>query len=180
MPLNSRMPHAKVIKDDDLSLAHLTWLVGSRSRNQQAALRLFEFLNVHEKVAKTDSFNTDAQRLVAVCFSLWRAAFLADRTGIKHAAFADARAFLGKMLIDNAINYAQDRSAREWTFRYYMDNAKEGLIAVGNRWPEVKKILSRKKSSIGRSTSPQRRWTRHQDALEAAINFLAIDLKAAK
>jgi hypothetical protein len=44
---------------------------------------------------------------VGICFSLWRAAFLADKTGQGTAVFASAKDFLGKILVDNAINYTQ-------------------------------------------------------------------------
>jgi hypothetical protein len=39
--------------------------------------------------------------------------------------------FVGKMLIDNAINYTQDRFSREWTFNYYISVAESELMALG-------------------------------------------------
>ena len=121
------------MKQDDLSLGHLGWLVKSRAANQLAALKLFKLFEKHPNKMKGTELSRTAQRLVAVCFSLWRAAFLADKTGSRDAVFEDARTFLGKMLIDNAITYPQDRSAREWTFNYYMGNAKDGLVALSKR-----------------------------------------------
>jgi hypothetical protein len=101
------------MKQDDVSPAHLKWLVESRSRNQKASLELFELFETYPTKFKTPAFNQVGQTSVAVTFSLWRAAFLADKTGKRVATFEDARAFLGKMLTDNAITYPQDRSARE-------------------------------------------------------------------
>lgn len=111
-----------------------------------------------------------------ILHSLWRAAFLADKTGKRHAVFEDARAFLGKMLTDNAITYPQDRSAREWTFNYYMSNAKEGLLHLSRRWKAVEKVLSMKQKVVRGTTSSQRRWDRHQRAFEAAVSFLEKEL----
>src|SRR5437868_6737279 len=109
-------------KQDDLSTAHLEWLVQSRMRNQNACLRLFDTFEKYPEQAKNKEFHSQSQSLVAVGFSLWRAAFLADKTGMREAVFADARAFLAQLLTNNAVNYPQDRAAREWTFNYYMTN----------------------------------------------------------
>jgi hypothetical protein len=122
------------VKADDLSPVHLAWLVESRAINQRGALKLFRLLEKHPDKMKSSDLSMVAQNLVAVCFSLWRAAFLADKTGTRHAVLQDARTFLGKMLTDNAITYPQDRSAREWTFNYYMNNAKDCLMHLSDRW----------------------------------------------
>lgn len=116
------------MKTDDLTPSHLEWLVESRAVNQRASLKLFKLFEKYPGRMKSKELSQAAQNFVGISFSLWRAAFLADKTGKRHAVFEDARAFLGKMLTDNAITYPQDRSAREWTFNYYMSNAKEGLL----------------------------------------------------
>src|SRR3954465_12455575 len=87
-------------KKDNLTPEHLEWLVESRAANQRAALRLFNVIEKNSKRGKKKEFLRKVQLLVAACFSLWRAAFLADKTGNRHAVLADARAFLGKMLTD--------------------------------------------------------------------------------
>jgi hypothetical protein len=118
---------------------HLKWLVESRARNQRVSLDLFDLIKTHpEKLLNSDSdLKYDAQNLVAISFSLWRAAFLADRTGHMEERLKDAERFLGKMLTDNAITYAQDRDAREWTFNYYMANARYRLEELGEDWSEI-------------------------------------------
>jgi hypothetical protein len=163
------------MKQDDLTPTHLEWLVESRSRNQRTALELFKLFESYPNRAKSKTFNKTSQILVAVCFSLWRAAFLADKTGMRHAVFEDARAFLAKMLTDNAITYPQDRSAREWTFNYYMNNAKDGLLDLSNQWEEVKSVLSAHKKVRKGTTSSQRRWDRHQHAFEIAVKSLGAE-----
>lgn len=109
-------------KIDTLTPEHLTWLVESRYANQRAAVRFFNLFETHSTKVRSKGFSTTSQRMVAVCFSLWRAAFLSDKTGKRSAVVDDAKTFLGKMLTDNAITYPQDRST--WTFNYYMVNAE--------------------------------------------------------
>lgn len=96
---------------------------------------------------------------------------------MRNAVFADARAFLGKMLTDNAINYPQDRSAREWTFNYYMNNARGGLLDLARHWAQIEKALSRPEKVRKRTTAPQRRWNLHQTAFEFALSCLRGDLE---
>jgi hypothetical protein len=163
-------------KQDDLSLMHLDWLVKSRAANQRSALKLFQLFEEHSTTMGAKKRSWIAQRLVAVCFSLWRAAFLADKTGDREAVFVDARHFLGKMLTDNAINYSQDRSAREWTFNYYVNNAKENLLVLSKRWPSIESVRSDTKKHKG-LTYAKRRWDRHQAAFETAVECLADELE---
>jgi hypothetical protein len=166
-----------IVKQDDLTPAHLAWLVESRAANQHTALELFKLFTRYPIRMKSKELSPTSQHLVAVCFSLWRAAFLADKTGKRHAVFEDARTFLGKMLIDNAITYPQDRSAREWTFNYYMTNAKDGLLHLSKSWQIVQSVLSEKQKVIKGTTAPQRRWNRHQRAFETAVACLRRDLE---
>jgi hypothetical protein len=67
-------------KADDLSPTHLKWLVKSRAANQEAALGLFNLFEQYPEQLKSAGLSRKAQSLVAACFSLWRAAFLADKT----------------------------------------------------------------------------------------------------
>lgn len=67
-------------KQDNLSPAHLEWLVQSRSRCQVAGLELFKLFEEHASKAKSKTYNRIFQTFVSVNFSLWRAAFLADKT----------------------------------------------------------------------------------------------------
>lgn len=164
------------MKEDDLSPPHLEWLVRSRAENQTAALALFKLFEIYPTQLKSKTFSQTAQVMVSVCFSLWRAAFLADKTGKRHAVIKDARAFLSKMLVDNAITYPQDRGAREWTFNYYMNNAKDGLARLAERWSRVGRVLLAEQEHIKGTTASEHRWTQHQRAFEAAVKCIADDL----
>ncbi len=166
-------------KDDDLSHQHLSWLVNSRTANQRAALWLFMLFETYSEQVKGREFSQKAQTMVAICFSLWRAAFLADKTGVRAAVLKDAKAFLGKMLTDNAITYPQDRSNREWTFNYYMNNAKDGLLNLSKDWIDIQSSLSVDKKEVKGATASSRRWDRHQNAFETALHHFEEALKKA-
>lgn len=163
-------------KKDNLSPAHLAWLVASRTANQTTALKLFTLLNEHADTIKRREFSSKAQGLVSVCFSLWRAAFLADKGTTRSEVLADARSFLGKMLVDNAITYPQDRNARGWTFNYYMNNATNELARLSEVWNQINVVLNEKLAKAAGLTPPQRRWNRTQKAFETAVDALACAL----
>jgi hypothetical protein len=159
------------MSDDDvkpLDVEHLTWLIEGRAANQKASVKLLRSLRSGSKKLKTEEFQIIAQKLVAVAFSLWRAVFLADRTadknGLKHADN-----FLEKVIIDNAINYVQDRNARDWSFGYYMSNARFQLDQLSDRWPDLYPEGTRPRK-------PQRRWDHYQKAFENAVDQFEKDL----
>lgn len=166
-------------KQNDLSAPHLEWLIQSRMRNQNACLRLFDTFEKYPDQAKNTAFRAHSQTLVAVGFSLWRAAFLADKSGKREAVFADARAFLAELLTNNAINYPQDRASREWTFNYYMTNANDALLRLSEKWSDVTTVLSKHEKPTKGTTSSRRRWNRHQNAFEAALDAYGADLRRA-
>lgn len=166
-------------KSDDLGSAHLEWLIQSRMRNQNACLKLFNIFEKYSEEAKAKEFRAASQTLVAVGFSLWRAAFLADKTGQREAVFADARAFLAQLLTNNTINYPQDRASREWTFNYYMTNANDALLRLSGRWSVITTVLSKYERVTKGTTNSRRRWNRHQNAFETALDAYEQDLVSA-
>ena len=85
----------------------LEWAVGSRHKNQLCALKLYKLLVKHEDKGNWSKDNSFiARSLVGIVFSLWRAASLADkRDGTNKASRTKARAFLGKVVQDNAIAF---------------------------------------------------------------------------
>ena len=158
------------MKAETLDHTHLEWLIRSRESNQQSTLQLHKLIHAHfEKIKGKKTLSVKAQALATVCFSLWRAAFLADKTGTHAATVRDVQAFLGKMLTDNAITYPQDRASREWTFNYSVEAARNGLLALAKHWPEVSSTLSVVKKITKGTTAAGRRWDRHQAALQVAL-----------
>src|SRR4051794_35067504 len=122
-----------------ITVKHLEWLIKSRAQNQGTSLKLLELFRKYDRECDPDRLGYDgaivAQILTSITFSLWRAAFLADRnpnSGPKHAID-----FLEKLVVDNAINYTQDRSARDWTWAYYISNAMYHIRQLEEVWPNL-------------------------------------------
>jgi hypothetical protein len=78
---------------------HVEWLIEQRYRNQKASANLFKLI---EKEDERSPHAESAQTLIAVGFSLWRAAFLADKKNLKSYTYASAKAFLQEILEHNA------------------------------------------------------------------------------
>ncbi|HWU54093.1 MAG TPA: hypothetical protein VN175_01245 [Rhizomicrobium sp.] len=156
---------------------HLKWLIEARAENQRSALELLELCRTHEKKLKDHKLFPDydasvvAQVLISIAFSLWRAAFLADidrSKGVDHAI-----SFLDKLLVDNAINYTQDRGARAWTWAYYMTNAAAHLFDLKDTWPDFD---VRDDASL----DPCARWDLHQKQFSLAVARFRSDLTRSK
>jgi hypothetical protein len=163
-------------KKDDLSADHISWLVNSRSRNQQASLQLYLVIKDNEKAASSEWSNSNiAQALIAVCFSLWRAVFLADVNVEMQATVTDAQEFLGNLVLHNVVAYPQDRNNRDWTFIYYVNNARYRLELIASAHPEVlpKAFISGDEDRLNAKDL----WTFHQNALDVAIKNFEILLK---
>ncbi|HUJ03563.1 MAG TPA: hypothetical protein VLW75_08005 [Rhizomicrobium sp.] len=155
---------------------HLSWLVKSRADNQALSLKLLKLLREHERrLGDVDVLGYDGavvgQMLVSIAFSLWRAAFLADRdpnSGCTHAI-----EFLEKLILDNTINYTQDRNARDWTWAFYMSNAIHHL-------DELEKVLEDFKVEYDGFGDSYERWTKLQAQFSNAVDKFEKDLTVAK
>ena len=148
---------------EDERQKYFEWLVESRSRNQRSALALRAVLRKYEKQWKTKDLSTAAQELTSVSFSLWRAAFLVDKTGSREAVFAHGTQFLERVIEDNAISYTQDKLMREWSFNYYTRNARFSLEYLNRRWPDIVN-----KYDV-RIRPPKIRWEYCQGLLEDTV-----------
>jgi hypothetical protein len=150
-------------------LAHLEWAIESRSHNQRCAVSLLRLFVEHTAQWNTKKWASAAQELLSVSFSLWRAAFLADKTATRSAVFSHAKDFLEKIIEDNAISYVQDRKCNEWTFNYYTRNARAALESLNKHWPKQVPAYTRG------ARTPTERWRYCQDLLDAAVkNFKAL------
>jgi hypothetical protein len=160
-------------KKDDLTTEHISWLVHGRSRNQEISLKLFLIMKYNDEVIKSQFHLSDiAQSLAGACFSLWRAVFLSDVSETSQIVVAvdDATAFLGGLILHNMVAYPQDRNARDWSFLYYVNNARYRLesISKGNKQILPHKFVS---ETVG-FESPKDCWSYYQDALDVAVrNF---------
>jgi hypothetical protein len=118
-------------------LAHLEWAIQSRAKNQRSCLRLLRLFETYSSKWPTKRYAQQAQDLLAVAFSLWRAAFLADKTGKRSEVFSDAKIFLETIIADNTISYPLDRKSKEWTFNFYLRNARYALEHLHTRRPAL-------------------------------------------
>jgi hypothetical protein len=158
-------------------LEHLEWAIQSRASNQASALRLLKLFHEHEDFWKTKKPSRAAQDLTAVSFSLWRAAFLAEKSGRRVAVFAQGRTFLEKLIEDNAISYVQDKNSKEWTFNYYTRNARYFLQTLAEYWPNAASPY------IGKKRNATERWEYCQSLLDEAVagfEKLLVERKAKK
>jgi len=144
-------------------LDNLQWAVQSRARNQQSCLRLLTLFETHEKQWTSKYDAPIAQDLIAVAFSLWRAAFLADKTGKRTEVFKDGKNFLETIIRDNAIGYLQDKKCQEWTFNFYTRNARHTLEHLFKLRPD----LVQEYKNVTRK--PKERWEYCQELLDGAL-----------
>jgi len=159
-------------QEEAKNIEHLAWAIKSRRRIQSATLQLYELMLSQ---SATTEQRKQMLELAAVAFSLWRAAFLADRKAGTEARTVHAREFVLKMLTDNSIAFAQDRAGRNWTFSYYIDNAYHRLEklkmssfpGIGPLVPSTRKV----------PRTARRRWDCLQDGLEVALAVLQKQLK---
>jgi len=93
---------------------------------------------------------------------------LSDSEGDSIKLIEDAEIFLGNLIRDNAVAYLQDRNAREWTFTYYVNNARYRLEVTSQQTPEIvpPKMVERL------SREPKEDWTYYHLALTQAVENL--------
>ena len=144
-------------------LQHLEWAIRSRAANQTTCLALLSLFEKYPDLWKTKVRSSAAQDLISVGFSLWRAAFLADKTGLRTEVFSHGQKFLERMIEDNAIAYGQDKSSREWTFNYYTRNARGSLQRLAIKWPETAVAY------INKARTPTQRWDYCQELFDHAV-----------
>src|SRR5262249_43950534 len=113
---------------------HLQWLVDSRCKNQKVTLELYLAIkNNSAAINKDIRLAYLAQELAAVAFSLWRAVFLSDLSEDVEKQMTDVTTFLATLISTNAIAFQQDQRSREWTFPYYLKNARSRLLDIARQ-----------------------------------------------
>jgi hypothetical protein len=150
----------------------LCWLIHNRNRNQQSAIFLLNLLIENSEKIQAKKLNLFSQGLVGVVFSLWRAVFLAEKNGYREDSFDSAIGFLHVLIADNAINYAQDKKEKEWTFNYYVNNAK--LILINSYAQMNSRHLVPK--WVVKSRTPKELWEYTQNLIETILSNFASEL----
>jgi hypothetical protein len=82
----------------------------------------------------------------------------------------DVEIFLGTLISDNTIAYRQDIISREWTFQYYLENARSRLLGIARRG--TFDILDLKDIEI-EARSAKEDWMIAHDALSKAVTRFA-------
>jgi hypothetical protein len=154
-----------------LDTEHGQWLVKHRAATQKTSAELYRLLREYEVEIEGMGFTTQA--LIGVSFSLWRSAFLSDKTGNPEDTYESGVKFMSEMLQNNAIAYSQERNSKDWTFNYYATNARLRLEDLKRKRPEWKigVVLPAK-------DTPKTRWEFLQAAFEKAVAGFESHLKA--
>jgi len=155
---------------------HLKWLVESRKQNQEVSARLYELMT--PKCWKKPRLGYEAKTLIGIGFSLWRAAFLADKSGELKETNDHAKYFLGEMLETNAIAFTQDKKARGFTFNYYLANVRYRLAEYKKDNPDFEVDHRLLKKGKLKTMPPTDRWRAFQKAFEEAVNHFEDRLKS--
>jgi len=163
-------------KKPDLDPDHAEWLVANRGNNQVMAAKLYKLLKRYPD--HLDAFHDEVQMLVGIAFSLWRSAFLSDKTGQRVDTTRNAVGFLAEMLQNNAIAYGTERTAKNWTFNYYAQNANYRLVGLKNRW-EKHFDMPPLRPPKPRENNPKDRWECLQEAFCQSVNHFEDMLIAA-
>lgn len=161
----------------DVTPKHLSWIVEGRSDNQSSTMELYEAIFDGDDVLsfKSPELHEAAQELTGIAFSLWRSVFLSDTTGEFDDQRADVKKFLVSLISDNAILYITDKNSRNWSFRYYLDNAIYRLVKLSDgRLGLVAKPALQKSAA-----SDKDEWMNAQAAFHDAVVAFAAAIKAA-
>lgn|ERR1043166_7656734 len=147
---------------------HLKWLVESRRQNQEVCAHLYELLTP-KKCWENKKLGYQAKTLISIGFALWRAAFLADKSGRLKETNEHATYFLGEMLETNAISFQQDKKARGFTFNYYLADVRFRLAEFkkDNDFQVDERLLKR---GMLNKMKPTERWRAFQQAFKDAVN----------
>jgi hypothetical protein len=149
----------------------MNWQVENRSKNQCCSVKLYEILETYSERFQKDEYFFASQDLISAAFSLWRAVFLTDKTGRRVEVLKMSQLFLSNVILDNSISYAQDKLTREWTFNYYLENARFRLERLHRKHPKLVQAWENKKRRA------QPRWEYAQDILTRAIDSFEKDFK---
>ena len=169
--------HSGKTKKKPLDRKHLDWLVDNRAATQHTSVKLFRLLKAHPKELKGSDFASPAQMLVGISFALWRSAFLSDKTGKAKDTNKDAFAFLGDMILTNAVAFSNERSTKNWTFNFYAGSAFYRLSELARTWREFRPGPLHPPWG---SRTPKNRWSVLQGAFEQAVDCFERRLKKSK
>jgi hypothetical protein len=168
-------------KSESANPKFLHWLVESRRQNQKVSADLYELLLTTPKCWKNRKLEYEAKTLISIGFSLWRAAFLANRPEKQARTNKHATWLLGEMLETNAISFPQDRKSKAFTFNFYIANVRFRLkeFKEDNRDFKVDERLL-EKWKLPKTMSHEDRWLLYQEAFADAVKYFEDRLRELK
>ena len=123
-----------------------------------------------------DHLRITAQRLTSTAFSLWRAVFLSDIDNRKDLMVEDAVIFLKNLILHNSVTYGSDRKAQNYTFRYYIQHARDRLREISED-RKLKLLPVKLKGSAGLTAHEW--WEVNETDLEKAVTKFEVTLRKA-
>jgi hypothetical protein len=132
-PNMDRLPSGTLDADGRKMAMKQAWLVSARSDVQHVLLDLKLFIDRNKDILSGDVEKeelTAVKDAVDVAFSLWRAVFLIKDQYRPDELVRDMSAFLDMLIDDNAINYPQDKSTRNYSSSYYLTNASLRILRL--------------------------------------------------
>jgi hypothetical protein len=127
-----------------MDVTYTDWLIESRHKVQRLMADLYNFSKQHPALAERE--NSDRLvygHLVAIAFSLWRAAFLADKSRDWSDVFPNLEKALEKLITDNSFLYPDEKASGSWSVTYYLQNARLRIFYLtGERAPGLKQNVT--------------------------------------
>ena len=114
----------------EAKIGQLKWAIDQRGKIQHSLLALYERVQEREDLPADFELDLPLDHLIAAAFSLWRAVFLADKDRGPIPLRQAQLAFLATVVTTNAVNFSDDRNNSPWSVTFYMENAKQRLVAA--------------------------------------------------
>jgi hypothetical protein len=111
-----------------LTPAFADWLLSRRSDIQRLMADLYFFSKGKPDLDRPETNALIYGHLVAIAFSLWRAAFLAANSRDWEKTFKNIEPFLNKLIKDNSFLFPDEKTSGSWMVTYYLQNARLRLL----------------------------------------------------
>jgi hypothetical protein len=115
-------------RSEPLTQDFADWLLTRRADIQRLMVDLYFFSKSNCQLQEHEPDRLIYGHLVAIAFSLWRAAFLADRRRDWTSTFEGLHAALDKLIRDNSFLFPDEKNSGSWTVTYYLQNARLRLL----------------------------------------------------
>jgi hypothetical protein len=129
----SNVPNAIKVEqmtEQTLDPDHFRWLINARHQVQTLLADLYAFSTEHPELEERKLDRLLYGHLVAIAFSLCRAAFFAEKPRDWPDVFKGLNKALAKLIMDNTFLYPDEKASGSWTVTYYLQNARLRIFYV--------------------------------------------------